>query len=238
MTQVPLVYLPGSLCDERVFTEQLRAIDAPSQIADLTLDSSFDGMVERVLSEAPPEFALVALSMGCIVAAEIAHVAPERVLGMALLDFNLNAPDEAQNETRRRWASDVRSGHFPSVIEEIAPAMSFSPAVHVPLFLEMAMNVGPDGFLRQNDALLDRYDRRPIVTRFEGPLLIACGRHDPLCPPQLHADLAATTPHADLVIAQDAGHLSTIDQPNQMTIAIERWLQNVQQTKTQEGIQI
>lgn len=222
---VPVLYLPGSLCDERVFADQLREVDHPSAVADLTLDDSLTAMATRALSEAPPQFAVVGLSMGSILAAEIAHLAPQRVAGMALIDFNLDAPDEAQNRNRRRWASDVRSGHFARVVEEIAPAMSISPEVHGPLIADMARAVGPAGFLRQNDALLDRHDRRPIVANFEGPILIACGRHDQLCPPKLHADIAAGASDARLVIAEHAGHLSTIDQPAPLTSAIKSWLQ-------------
>ena len=35
---MPVLFLPGSLCDERVFADQLREIDHPSAVADLTLD--------------------------------------------------------------------------------------------------------------------------------------------------------------------------------------------------------
>ncbi len=222
---VPVLFLPGSLCDERVFADQLREIDHPCAVADLTLDDSLAAMATRALGEAPPRFAMVGLSMGGIIAAEIAHLAPERVSGMALIDFNLDAPDEVQNRDRRRWASDVRAGLFAQVVAEIGPKMSISPELHGPLIVDMARAVGPAGFLRQNDALLDRHDRRPIVENFEGPILIACGRHDQLCPPQLHADLAARAPDASLVIAEHAGHLSTIDQPAPLTSAIKSWLQ-------------
>ena len=229
---VPVLFLPGSLCDERVFADQLREIDQPSQVADLTLDDSFAAMATRVLSEAPERFAVVGLSMGCIVAAEIAHLAPERLLGMALIDFNLDAPDDQQNRTRRRWADDVRAGHFARVVDEIAPAMTISPEAHRPLIADMARTVGPEGFLRQNDALLDRHDRRPIVSSFKRPLLIACGRHDQLCPPRLHLDLAACVPDATVVVAERAGHLSTIDQPARISSAIESWLQMCNNNQT------
>ena len=222
---MPVLFLPGSLCDERAFADQLRELDHPSAVADLALDDSLTAMAARALSQAPPQFAAVGLSMGAIIAAEIAHLAPERVTGMALIDFNLDAPDEVQNRNRRRWASDVRTGQFARVVEEIAPTMSISPEVHGPLITDMAMAIGPTGFLRQNDALLDRHDRRPIVESFEGPILIACGRHDQLCPPKLHADLAARLPDASLVIAEHAGHLSTIDQPAPLNSAIKSWLQ-------------
>ena len=232
MVTTPVIFLPGSLCDERVFADQLREIDQPCEVADLTLDDSIAAMAIRVLRAAPPRFALVGLSMGGIVASEIARVAPERVLAMALLDTNLGVADDLQLRTRRRWASDVRSGRFAQVVEELVPALTISPEAHGPLIVEMATAVGPAGFLRQNEALLHRRDQQSIVSRFQGPILIACGSHDRLCSPRVHADLAARFAHARLLVVEQAGHLSSIDQPVALTRGLTDWLDDLNRNQT------
>lgn len=232
MVTTPVIFLPGSLCDERVFADQLREIDQPCEVVDLTLDDSIAAMAIRVLRAAPPRFALVGLSMGGIVAAEIAHLAPERVLAMALLDTNLGVADDLQLRTRRRWASDVRSGHFTQVVEELLPNLTISPEAHGPLIVEMATAVGPAGFLRQNEALLNRRDQQSIASRFRGPTLIACGSHDRLCPPQAHSDLAARFAQGRLLIVEQAGHLSSIDQPEVLTGGLTDWLDDLNRNQT------
>ena len=232
MVTTPVIFLPGSLCDERVFADQLREIDQPCEVADLTLDDSIAAMAIRVLRAAPPRFALVGLSMGGIVASEIARVAPERVLAMALLDTNLGVADDLQLRTRRRWASDVRSGRFAQVVEELVPALTISPEAHGPLIVEMATAVGPAGFLRQNEALLHRRDQQSIVSRFQGPILIACGSDDRLCSPRVHADLAARFAHARLLVVEQAGHLSSIDQPVALTSGLTDWLDDLNRNQT------
>ena len=232
MVTTPVIFLPGSLCDERVFADQLREIDQPCEVADLTLDDSIAAMAIRVLLAAPPRFALVGLSMGGIVASEIARVAPERVLAMALLDTNLGVADELQLRTRRRWASDVRSGRFAQVVEELVPALTISPEAHGPLIVEMATAVGPAGFLRQNEALLHRRDQQSSVSRFQGPILIACGSDDRLCSPRVHADLAARFAHARLLVVEQAGHLSSIDQPEALTSGLTDWLDDLNRNQT------
>ena len=219
MVTTPVIFLPGSLCDERVFADQLREIDQPCEVADLTLDDSIAAMAIRVLRAAPPRFALVGLSMGGIVASEIARVAPERVLAMQL-------------RTRRHWASDVRSGRFAQVVEELVPALTISPEAHGPLIVEMATAVGPAGFLRQNEALLHRRDQQSIASRFQGPTLIACGSHDRLCSPRAHADLAARFAHARLLVVEQAGHLSSIDQPEALTSGLTDWLDDLNKNQT------
>lgn len=232
MVTTPVIFLPGSLCDERVFADQLREIDQPCEVADLTLDDSIAAMAIRVLRAAPPRFALVGLSMGGIVASEIARLASERVLAMALLDTNLGVADDLQLRTRRRWASDVRSGRFAQVVEELVPALTISPEAHGPLIVEMATAVGPAGFLRQNEALLHRRDQLSIVSRFQGPILIACGSDDRLCSPRVHADLAARFAHARLLVVEQAGHLSSIDQPVALTRGLTDWLDDLNRNQT------
>ena len=233
MVTTPVIFLPGSLCDERVFADQLREIDQPCEVADLTLDDSIEAMAIRVLRAAPQRFVLVGLSMGGIVASEIARLASERVLAMALLDTNLGVADDLQLRTRRRWASDVRSGRFAQVVEELVPALTISPEIHGPLIVEMATAVGPAGFLRQNEALLHRRDQQPVVSRFQGPTLIACGSHDRLCSPRAHADLAACFAHARLLVVEQAGHLSSIDQPEALTSGLTDWLDDLNKNQTQ-----
>jgi len=220
----PVILLPGSLCDERLFAHLLPALGGRCRVADLSLDDSIEAMARRVLDAAPPRFAVLGLSLGGIVAAEIAIIAPERIVGMALIDTNLDAPDEAHLRTRGRWAGDVRAGHFARLVEEFVPTLTVSPEIHGPLIVEMAMSIGPAAFLRQNDALSDRPDRRPVVSTMQCPTLIACGRDDYLCPPELHHDLATSAPHARLAVIAQAGHLSTIDQPAALTGAISEWL--------------
>ena len=104
--KLPVVFAPGSLCDARLFESQLQGLDAPCSVADLTLDDSIEAMARRLLRDAPLRFALVGLSLGGVVAAEVLALAPERVRGVALMDTHLDAPSAAQLETRRRWAAD------------------------------------------------------------------------------------------------------------------------------------
>ena len=66
MASLPLVLLPGLLCDARLWRDPAAALAdlTPVHHADLTLDDSVAGMAARVLDAAPPVFALAGLSMG------------------------------------------------------------------------------------------------------------------------------------------------------------------------------
>ena len=232
---LPVVFAPGSLCDARVFDDQVRGLGAPCSVADLTLDDSIEAMARRLLQDAPQRFALVGLSLGGIVAAEVFATAPERVGGVALLDTNLDAPSPAQVDTRRRWAADVRSGHLHDVIATLIPQMTIDPARHGRLIADMALGAGSAAFLRQNSALLHRHDLRDALACADVPVLVACGAEDSVCPPSIHTDLASRSPHARLAVVAQAGHLSTIDQPAALTSALADWLMLCNTNPTRRG---
>lgn len=220
---LPVVLLPGSMCDAALFSGQLESLGSAASVGDLTRSSTIEAMAADVLYDAPPMFAVVGLSLGGIVAAEVAMQAPSRVTGVALLDTNLALPDGAQQENRRRWRDVVRTGRFDELIETV-DHLTIDPESHGQTIVDMAKRVGPEAFIRQNEALLHRRDRLNDLASLSCPVLVACGREDQLCPPSMHRDLAGRIPHARLSIVDGAGHLSTIDQPEELTSLLAQWL--------------
>lgn len=230
--RVPLVLLPGAMCDHRLFAGQLHALGPGVMVGDLTRSDSIEQMARDVLDAAPERFAVAGLSLGGIVAAEIAHQAPERLHGLALLDTNLAMPDGRQLAQRAQWAHRVRAGEFARVIAEDLVFPMTSKTEHHGVVFDMAYRTGATTFLQQNEALLHRRDRRQDLASITAPTLVACGREDVICPPHIHRDLAARIPGAELIEVDGAGHLATIDQPKALTSAIEHWLTVCAETTT------
>lgn len=232
---LPIVLLPGSLCDERLFAE-VDLGDAPVHHADLTRSDTITGMARDVLADAPERFVAIGLSLGAIVATEMAALEPGRVVALGLLDTNLAPIDPAQTERREAWRSDVRAGHLATVIEGMVPDLTTDPETHGELIVEMARSVGSAGFLNQNEALLHRTrDRRPELARFPGPVFVGYGYADAVCPPALHAELVVHRSDAELVGFDEAGHLVSLDQPEALSAALRRWIITVQNQPTMEG---
>ena len=89
----------------------------------------------------------------------------------------------------------------------------------------MADETGPDAFIRQQQAIMGRVDSRPGLGAIDRPTLVLVGDSDQLTPPELSAEIAGSIPGARLVVVAGAGHLSTLDQPDQVTRALVAWLQ-------------
>ncbi len=89
----------------------------------------------------------------------------------------------------------------------------------------MADNVGEEGFLRQLSAQETRPDSRASLREIRCPTLVAVGREDALCPVELHEEIASAVPGAALVVVEDCGHLSSLEQPQAVTALLRYWLQ-------------
>lgn len=225
-----LLMLPGLLCDEALWAPQTIALGdriAPL-IPRLTEEDSLAAMADRVLAMAPPTFALAGLSMGGYLALEIALRAPERVERLALLDTSARADDPDQLERRKALIQLAQRGKFKGVTPRLMPllisARRLADTTLTGSVMAMAERVGQAAFVRQQKAIMTRPDRRASLDRITCPTLVLCGLDDALTPPDLSRETAAGIPGAELVLLEDCGHLATLEQPEQVTAALERWL--------------
>lgn len=227
-----LVLLPGLLNDHRLWSHQAAAVAplAAAQVADLTQDDTLGAMAARVLEAAPERFALAGLSMGGYVAMEIMRRAPERVERLALLDTTARPDAPEQSQRRRDAVALARGGGF----DKIMPTMLVTLVHPDHLALErvggiakdMARAVGPDAFARQQNAIMHRPDSRPALPRIACPTLVLVGADDMATPPERAEEMADLIPGARLEVIERCGHLSTLEQPQAVSDALFRWLQD------------
>jgi len=90
--------------------------------------------------------------------------------------------------------------------------------------LRMGMALGAPVFQRQSLALKSRRDNRDLLPSIDCPALVLCGREDQLCPVEIHAEMAAAIPRADLVVLAESGHLPTMERPEAVAAALQQLL--------------
>lgn len=226
-----LILLPGLLNDARLWGHQVRALADLAQVsvADLTQDDSLASMARRVLDSAPPRFALAGLSMGGYVAMEIMRQAPERVERLALLDTTARPDLPDQTQRRKDAISMAQSGNFARIMPGMLPLLVHPDHLALErvggLAKDMATAVGPEAFMRQQNAIMHRPDSRPSLSQIRCPTLVLCGRDDGLTPLDRHEEMADLIEGATLVVVEDCGHLSAIEQPQAVSALLSYWLQ-------------
>lgn len=227
---VPLVLLPGMMCDGRLFFDQVGALSArlPIQIAPISGNDSIPALARQVLEQAPPRFSLAGLSMGGIVAMEIYRQSPDRIERLALMDTNPLAEKEEVRSRREEQIARVRGGELSKVMEEEMKPLYLIGGPRrqqiLELCMEMAQGLGNDVFIRQSIALQGRPDQQNTLRTVRVPTLILYGEGDQLCPPERHELMHELIPGSKLVAIRGAGHLPTLEQPEQVTKALVDWL--------------
>lgn len=228
---IPVVLLPGMMCDARLFAPQIAALSGQRavQVAPIGGHETTAALAAEVLAHAPPRFALAGLSMGGIVAMEIMAQAPERVERLALLDTNPRAETPEAQARRGPQIAKVRLGGLAAVMrEEMKPnylAPGAGQAEILDLCMAMALDLGPEVFVRQSLALRGRPDRQAVLAQVRVPALVLMGEHDRLCPRDRHELMHALIPGSRLEIVPDAGHLPTLENPEPTIAALRRWLE-------------
>ncbi|PWC87795.1 alpha/beta hydrolase [Azospirillum sp. TSH100] len=225
-----LILLPGMPLDAALWDHQVRHLDevADPRVMELADCDSIAAMADKVLAQAPDRFAVAGLSMGGYVALELLRRAPERVERLALLDTNAR-PDTAEATAARREAVALaRQGRYGQVIRAALPRLIHPDRLADDSFVRSVLaqmeRVGVDGYAREQQAIINRVDSRPGLAAIRCPTLVICGRQDILTPPALHEEMADALPAARLVLIEDCGHLSAMEQPQAVTALMRDWL--------------
>lgn len=225
----PIVFLPGLICDARLWRDVIDGLAdgiAP-MVADLRLDDTIAAMAARTLAAAPQRFALAGLSMGGYVALEIMRQAPDRVTHLALLDTSARADTEERRETRRKGIAMIGEGKFIGVSRGLLGQLIAPHHLGTPLADEvqaMSERVGGEVYIRQQKAIMTRADSVPSLKNISVPTLVGVGALDKMTPPELAEEMASNITDAKLVRFPDTAHLPTIENPAPVIEAMKAWL--------------
>ena len=218
-----LLFIPGHLCDERLYAPQLEVLKDKfdCQIMMFREETSMQAIGERILASQPERFHCVGLSMGGYIAFELLRQAPERLITLALLDTRATPDNDAQRQGRladRARAATLGMEAF----SQSLPVRFLAPShVNVPeiagVTMAMAQALGHQAQIAQQEAMMSRPDSLPDLSRVACPTLVACGRQDMLTTVADHeAITAAIRRHRQdcrFEVIEDCGHISTLEQP-------------------------
>jgi pimeloyl-ACP methyl ester carboxylesterase len=230
MPRATLVLLPGLLNTRRVFEPQIEALSdvADCIVPELWHHDTMAAMADATLAMAPPSFALLGFSMGGYVAFEIMRRASHRVERLALMDTQA-APDSAESTKRRRaLLEQTKIGRFHGVQRTLLPQLVHrrhvnEAAITQPIF-DMAREIGADGFVREQRAIIDRADSRHLLVDIGIPTVVIVGRQDQVTPLPRSQEMAADIADSRLIVLEDCGHMSPLEKPAEVTEALRRWL--------------
>jgi pimeloyl-ACP methyl ester carboxylesterase len=237
----PLVLLHGFPLDSRIWREQVVALSdrfrviAPdlrgfgqSKSNDAFTMESLADDVHALLADLGALPAIVGgLSMGGYVMLAYAKKYPTDLRGLMLIDTKAEGDTPEGKEGRQKMIDLVRAQGAKAVADQMMPKMlapdadKSRPQVkreldaimqsQTPLTIEHALS-----------AMRDRPDSVSDLPSIAVPTVVIVGEHDAITPPAGAEKMSRAIPHATYVVVRGAGHMSPMEQPQQLNDAIRR----------------
>ena len=229
-----LLLLPGLACDADVWRDLLPMLAPPHRVRVLDVHTRFDTLPEMaaaLLAENPGRHVLVGASMGGMLALQAQRLAPERVVGLALLGTSARADTPDLLRLRTEAIGLFQQGRLDEVLQAnllfaFHPDSLQRPALKE-RYLAAVRRAGAVQLIRQNRAVMARIDSRPLLPAVACPTLVMCGDADRLTPPEHAAELAEGIPGAQQVRVAAAGHMLTMEQPEAVGAPLLAWLRHL-----------
>jgi len=229
------------MCDHRLWRDVGLIDTYPNVHAAITQSESIEALAQDVLKKVEGPIIPIGFSMGAIVGLMMAKLAPERLVAMVLSSTNCTADLPERAVARLTQQAHVREGQLSMIVRDELKPHYLSPLTQgkkraeiLDLTMEMGLDLGPEVFLHQSEALRTRPALCDVISEFDGPILVIAGADDSLCPPAWHAAMEARNRRANYVEIEDAGHLVPLEQPAVFTRAIFDWLRILETTPKQE----
>ncbi|MHA6300035.1 alpha/beta fold hydrolase [Devosia sp. CAU 1758] len=226
---LPLLLLPGTVCDERVFGPLMAELDHPDmRVVAMTGARSTPELARKVLAAAPERFALLGFSLGGIVALEMAAQAPERIARLALVDTTPRPDPEANAVVRRNAVAKARAESMdPYILDAwdrlVSPHNVGNDRLR-DVIIAMARDAGADVLAEQSEIAIHRADSRERLGAIACPTLILAGADEQICPLSAHEELASGIAGAQFFTIPQAGHFAPLENPAVLARHIGGWL--------------
>lgn len=205
----------------------------PPPTGEMTIDGYAEGIL-RIMDEKGIRSGVVAgLSMGGYIALSLARQAMERLCGLILIDTR-ETPDAPDARSKRLESIEgVRAAGTGSIVESMLPKMlteetmkkNEKKALGVRRIMESASR---EGVIAALGAMARRGDSSDLLPRIEVPTLVVVGREDAIAPPSDAERMRNAIPGAELVLIENAAHLSNFERPEEFNRAAGEFLARVE----------
>lgn len=160
------------------------------------------------------------LSLGGMIAMELAASNPDMVAGLALLDTTAMFP-QATRDLLFELASSASFNGMPAITDKFMQ-LSFSPHFlatnpKITATIRKGMLASDAASIAAAARMVAKIDLRQRLSAIQCPTLVIVGEQDQLTPPPLAEELAAAIKGAQLHRIPESGHASPVEQPQAVT---------------------
>jgi 3-oxoadipate enol-lactonase len=187
----------------------------------MTMDAAADRLAQELDAAGADRAVVCGLSMGGYVAFSLWRRHRARVAGLVLANTRAEPDDEAGKERRRAVADKARGEGSEAIAESPPPLLSEGADDALWERVKAMIRAQPGGSIAAASlGMAERPDSGPILGEIDVPTAVVTSTGDTLIPPDVSSPMADVLPDADLVILDDAGHLSNLEDPKGFNAAV------------------
>jgi pimeloyl-ACP methyl ester carboxylesterase len=239
----PLVLVHGFPLDSRMWEAQVAALAPVRRVvapdlrgfgrsrsdAPFTLESLADDLHALLSAVGALPCVLAGLSMGGYVALAYVKKYPADLRGLILVDTKAEADTAEGKQGRDKMIDLACTQGAKAVADQMMPKMLARDAAgqRPPTAgaLQQIMESCPATTMANAlAAMRDRPDRSGELSAIRIPTLVLVGDADAITPPDVAESMAQKIPGARLVVIRGAGHMSPMEQPEQVNRAMRAFL--------------
>lgn len=230
MHSFPVVFFPGTQCDERLWLPLWREMNiherryVPLQWAE-TLEQ-MDGLSQHAVGE--DKVHLVAFSMGGYLASRFALAHPQQVASLTLIGFCSTGLEERELKQRQLIINALEKGQFRPMSNE---RLSMMVHPHSPnrqmaeqTIREMEQDLGASVLKYHLMAASNRPDLTPALAKAPFPIHLIAAEQDQVAQLSKMQTMHQGIPQASLKLFADAGHMLPLEQPQRLAAELAEYL--------------
>ncbi|HWE97759.1 MAG TPA: alpha/beta fold hydrolase [Tepidisphaeraceae bacterium] len=213
----------------RVIAPDFRGFGQSPPAGPFTIPSLVDDVHALLTALGALPCVLAGTSMGGYVALNFARKYPTDLRGLVLVDTKAEADNPEQRENRNKMIEVARTMGAKAVADAMSGKMlspeTFDHRPETVQALRAMMEACPvETIVHALTALRDRPDMSDALPSVCVPTLILVGEEDAITPLAVAQSMQRQIPRAELKIVRGAGHMSPMEQPEQVNQALANFV--------------
>jgi pimeloyl-ACP methyl ester carboxylesterase len=176
---------------------------------------------------------LAGFSMGGYIAWQFVRKYMHRLRALIPCDTRAAADTDEARANRLKMAEKIHEWGAARVAEMMGPNL-FAPGKFqanpqiVQDLRAVVSHTAPDAIALAQRAMAARPDMTDLLPQIRVPALVIAGAQDALIPPKEMRQIAAAIPHGQYVEIENAGHMSTVENPKAVNQALLEFISALQ----------
>jgi pimeloyl-ACP methyl ester carboxylesterase len=217
-----VIFLPGTLCDERVWLPLWRQLNIHQRrYVPLQWANSLEDMLSLTSDRCDDsDNHLVGYSMGGYIAALWALTYPHKVASLTLIGYNPEGLTSQELSRRKSLISLLKQGNFNVTQGDFLGKMVHpnhqAQGTIVAELKAMAQDLGSATLLAQIKSTTPRKDLTQKLAGLPCPITLVAATDDNLVPYTSMCNITKTLTHCHLETVKATGHMMPLEQPQQL----------------------